>query len=222
MKLLQNIKFFLYKRKMIYKRKVYRDRLFQLKNVTINPSAIGYQDVLFEGENVIPENCQFIGEDVFVGFRTTLGRNNLLSGDVTVGKYCQLGADVALHANDHPISYMSTYINQKLFGGELKKLKNNYKITIGNDVWIGHGVIVVGNVTIGSGAILAAGTVVTKDVPSYAIVAGIPGKVIKKRFSSLIISELEELKWWDLSDDDLIKKKPLFFKDFSTTQSIYE
>jgi len=217
-----NIKAKLYK---IYKRqklRVFRNRLAKGKSVTIHPSCSGYLQVNFDGYNGIPENCHFLGNSISIGEYTTLGRNNLLSGKVKIGKYCQIGADVAIHASDHPITFMTTYINRSLFNGELRNLKIQHEIVIGNDVWIGHGVIIVGNVTIGNGAILAAGSVITKDVSPYAIVGGVPAKELKKRFSNSIISELEELKWWDLSDSELEQNKPLFFKDLSKINSIYE
>ena len=104
----------------------------------------------------------------------------------------------------------------------MQQFKENNKISIGNDVWIGHNVLVVGNVSIGNGAILAAGSVVTKDVAPYAIVAGVPAKQIRKRFSDLIINEIEAIEWWNKSENDLGKIKPLFFKDFRNKSSIYE
>lgn len=191
------------------------------ENVTISGFSRGLQNVSFEGKNAVPDRCNFSGK-IKIGYATTLGYNNLLGGTITIGKYCQLGADIALHATNHPINYMTTYINKNLFKGELKSLKQENKITIGNDVWIGHGVIVVGNVTIGNGAILAAGSVVTKDVAPYAVVAGVPAKEIKKRFSDAIIHEIETLQWWDLSEQELEKIKPLFFKDFTNRNSIYD
>lgn len=222
MRLLQNIKFFLYKRKMKIKREAYIKRLYKEKNVVIDSTTSGFMNVNFEGDNGIPEKCEFLGNEITIGYRTTLGRNNLLSGNIKIGKYCQLGANVALHASNHPISYMSTYINKNMFNGELKNLKKENNITIGNDVWIGHGVIIVGNVTVGNGAILAAGAVITKDVSPYTIVGGIPSKELKKRFSESVMLELEALKWWDLQDEELTKIKPLFFKNFSKANSLYD
>lgn len=189
--------------------------------VTLFGFSRGIQNVTFEGKNAVPDGCNFSGK-VKIGFATTLGYRNLLGGTISIGKYCQFGVDVALHATNHPISCMTTYINTNLFDGELKNLKQENAITIGHDVWIGHGVIVVGNVTIGNGAILAAGSVITKDVAPYAIVAGVPAKEIRKRFSDTIIQEIEALQWWDKSEQELEKIKPLFFKDFSNRHSIYE
>lgn len=191
------------------------------ENVIVSGFSRGLQNVTFEGKNAVPDRCNFSG-NIKIGFATTLGYNNLLGGNITIGKYCQLGADVAILATNHPISYMTTYINQNLFKGELKQLKEENTITIGHDVWIGHGVIIVGNVTIGNGAILAAGSVITKDVEPYAIVAGMPAKFIRKRYSDAIINEIEALNWWDKSREELEKLKPLFFKDFTNKESIYD
>lgn len=189
--------------------------------VRISGFSRGLQNVTFEGKNAVPDRCNFSGK-ITIGYATTLGYNNLLGGTISIGKYCQIGADVAIHATNHPMTYMTTYINQNLFQGELKQLKQENKIIIGNDVWIGHNVIIVGNVTIGNGAILAAGSVVTKDVLPYTIVGGVPAKYIKNRFSDSIIKEIEVLQWWDLSEMELEKIKPLFFKDFKNKRSIYE
>jgi acetyltransferase-like isoleucine patch superfamily enzyme len=189
--------------------------------VTFFGFSRGIQNVTFEGKNAIADGCNFSGT-IKIGYATTLGYRNLISGTVTIGKYCQLGFDVALHATNHPIHYMTTYINQNLFKGELKQLKQENNIIIGHDVWIGHGVIVLGNVTIGNGAIIAAGSVVTKDVAPYTIVAGVPAKEIRKRFSDAIIQEIEALQWWDKTEEELEQLKPLFFKDFTNRNTLYD
>lgn len=214
------IKFFLYKFFIKLKLKIFRTKQSE-KGTKISKLSKGYLSVNFEGRNGVPEGCNFSGK-IKIGHATTLGQNNMLIGDITIGKYCQFGSDIGVHSTNHPINYLSTYINKNLFNGELKKLKKEYKIIIGNDVWIGHGVIIVGNVKIGNGAILAAGSVITKNVAPYSIVAGVPGKVIKKRFSENIIKEVEELKWWDLSENELNNNKELFFKNFKNANSIYE
>lgn len=191
------------------------------ENVKLSGLSRGLQNVTFEGKNAVPDRCNFSGK-IHIGYATTLGYNNLLGGNITIGKYCQLGVDVAIHATNHPIHHLTTYINSNLFDGELKQFKEENTITIGHDVWVGHNVIIVGNVTIGNGAILAAGSVVTKDVEPYAIVAGVPAKQLKKRFSDKVISEIEELQWWNLPEAELVKIKPLFFKNLEDANSIYD
>lgn len=191
------------------------------ENVTLSGFSKGIQNVVFEGKNAVPDRCNFSGE-IKIGFATTLGYNNFLHGNIKIGKYCQLGADVAIHTSNHPVNYLSTYINSNLFSGELNKLKEVKVTVLGNDVWIGHNAIIVGGVTIGNGVIIAAGSVVTKDVESYTVVAGVPAKSIKKRFSASVIKEIEDLKWWDKSIEDLNKIRPLFFKNFQNKSSIYE
>lgn len=191
------------------------------ENVKLSGFSRGLQNVTFEGKNAVPDRCNFSGK-IHIGYATTLGYNNLLGGNITIGKYCQLGVDVAIHATNHPIHHLTTYINSNLFDGELKQFKEENTITIGHDVWVGHNVIIVGNVTIGNGAILAAGSVVTKDVEPYTIVAGVPAKPLKKRFSDKVISEIEELQWWDLPEAELAKIKPLFFKNLEEANSIYD
>jgi len=190
------------------------------ENVLSSGFSRGLQNVTFGGKNKVPDRCNFSGK-IEVGYATTLGYNNFLHGDIIIGKYCQLGADVAIHTTNHPTKYLSTYINKNLFDGELSKLKEVKKAVIGNDVWIGHNAIVVGNVNIGNGAIIASGSVVTKDVAPYTIVAGVPAKEVRKRFSEEIISEIEALQWWDLPEEELHKIKPLFLKDLSELTSIY-
>lgn len=192
----------------------------ETNNVVVHGNVKGIQHVSFEGANRVPNGCNFSGK-VKVGYATTLGINNYLFGNVSIGKYCQIGIDVAIHSTNHPVHYLSTYINENLFDKELASLKTNKEIIIGNDVWIGHGVIILSGVTIGNGAIIAAGSVITNDVESYSIVAGIPAKEIKKRFSDSIIKEIEDLKWWDKSKSELEKIKPLFFKNFENKNTIY-
>jgi virginiamycin A acetyltransferase len=193
---------------------------FNYKNdVKVSFWATGVHHVDFGGSNTVPEYCAF-SDSTYLGYKTTLGTNNFFGGKVTIGKYCQLGRDLAFHPTNHPISYLTTYINANLYTGELKSLKTEKPIIIGNDVWIGHGVIVLAGVTVGDGAILAAGAVVTRDVEPYSIVAGNPAKPIRKRFSEELIQELQSFKWWDKSDKELQVLKPLFFIDLAKNDSL--
>lgn len=93
-------------------------------------------------------------------------------------------------------------------GGQiLQRIKRKGQILIGNDVWIGDGVTILGGVRIGDGAVVAAEAVVTKDVPPYAIVGGNPARVIKYRFSKDVIEKLEKIAWWNWSSQELADRK---------------
>ncbi len=90
------------------------------------------------------------------------------------------------------------------------------RVKIGNDVWIGYGALIVGGVTIGDGACIGAGAIVTKDVPPYAIVGGVPAKVLKYRFPEQIIAKLLDEKWWNKPDAILNKEINLFQKNYNS------
>lgn len=214
-------------RKVLYKIKINSSRWLQKrnlrkKNIYIGKQVNGFWNVDFEGANKVPERCHFFG-NIKIGYASTLGVNNFFGGNIEIGKYCQIGVDVAIHTANHPINYLSTYVNKNLFNEELKQLIDTSSVVkIGHDVWIGHGVKIIGNVTIGNGAILAAGSIVTKDVAPYSIVGGIPAKKINSRFDDPIIKEIQDLNWWDKNPEELEKLKPLFFKNFKNKNSIYE
>lgn len=84
------------------------------------------------------------------------------------------------------------------------------KCVIGNDVWIAAGASILRGVTVGDGAVIGASTVVTKDVPPYAIVVGNPGKILRMRYNEEIVERLLKLKWWDFPDDIIRKNLKLF------------
>lgn len=133
-----------------------------------------------------------------------------------IGRYCSFGEDVQIGRQNHPTSWVSTspafYIGDRLFdlgkGFEGAEAYHSYKFsykgpptkakvtTIGNDVWIGHGAQIMAGVTIGDGAIVAAGSVVAKDVPPYAVVAGNPAVIKKFRVPHKYISQLMNIQWW--------------------------
>jgi len=209
----EKIKFIL--RKFFYRMYDYKGK------AKVSTWVRGLKNIEFEGENLMPEFCVASG-NVKLGYRSTLGVHNFLFGDIEIGRYCQIGGYAAFHGTNHPMNNLTTFINQSLFVGELKSLKNESQIILGNDVWVGHGVIILSGVMIGDGAILAAGSVITKNVEPYTIVAGNPAKPIRKRFSEKVISELLVLKWWDKEDNELEKLKPLFFTDLTKINSIKE
>ncbi|KQS96348.1 MULTISPECIES: CatB-related O-acetyltransferase [unclassified Rhizobium] len=123
-----------------------------------------------------------------------------------IGRYCSIAPGVTIGDGDHPTDWLATHPFQWAANGWVTKeerethrfpaSKVKPMVKIGNDVWIGANVIVLSGVEIGDGAIVAAGSVVTRNVEPYTIVAGIPAKIIRPRFSGEIITRLEALKWW--------------------------
>lgn len=163
---------------------------------------------------------------VKLGDYSYLGRGTV-AHNLTVGKYTSISDFCTIGLPGHPTSAISTspIFNSVNNGTRFSFTdKNTYSspmnVQIGNDVWVGYGVMIVKNVTIGDGAIVAAGAVVTKDVPPYAIVGGVPAKIIKYRFPQEIIQRLMEIKWWDLPESLLKNNISLFQQENITIETL--
>lgn len=137
-----------------------------------------------------------------------------------IGKFCSIADRVYIGGAMHPTEWVTTspvFQNIKHSGSQIRYAKfdwNPYakKVIIGNDVWIGHGAVVQQGVKIGDGAVVGSNAVVTKDVPPYAIVGGVPAKIIRYRFDDDTIARLLDSQWWNLSDSEL-KRVGTFVKD---------
>jgi acetyltransferase-like isoleucine patch superfamily enzyme len=138
--------------------------------------------------------------------------------NLTIGKYTSIAAGVRIALGDHRSDTMTTYPFMSLpkywahLSPELEDHTTKGDVVIGNDVWIGSNVFIGSGVTIGDGAVIGAHTIVTKDVPPYAIVVGNPGRVARYRFSPETIAELQDLEWWDLPDDVVDSLIPLLLQ----------
>lgn len=144
-----------------------------------------------------------------------------------IGNYSVIAKDCEIGLGVHPTNYLSChsifYQNTPWgFHPEwVKPIGHIERIThIGHDVWIGAKSIVMDGVSIGNGAIIAAGSVVTKDVPHFAIVGGAPAKIIKYKFSQEIIDRLEEVQWWNLPDERITEVIGLFHIKNPTLEDI--
>ncbi len=157
-----------------------------------------------------------LGRYTEIGARTvfaesTLGDYSYVVNDsniiyTTIGKFCSIAAHTRINPGNHPMQRASqahfTYRASAYFEDAEDEAaffdwRRSTPVTIGHDVWIGHGAIILAGRSIGTGAVVAGGAVATKDVPDYTIVAGNPARIIRRRFPEEIAERLKALAWWD-------------------------
>jgi acetyltransferase-like isoleucine patch superfamily enzyme len=125
----------------------------------------------------------------------------------SIGRFCSIGNNViiGLDRYEHPMDWLSTSLYNAALTEKYRQVNFPVRsdVTIGHDCWIGRDACIMGGVNIGTGAIVAARSVVTSDVPAYAVVAGIPARVVRYRFPDDWITRLEAVRWWDFPVDVL-------------------
>ena len=196
-------------------------KFFSKKNVILSFRANLDDNTIFEGHNKVSKFAHIFGTSV--GRGTYIGRNSTLNYG-SIGRFCSIGPYVECVCGVHPLApFVSThpaffslkrqagftFVSSQKFA-EFRLAKNCKSFGIGNDVWIGYAVKIMESLTIGDGAVIAAGSVVTKDVPPFEVWGGAPAKKIKDRFPDDIKQRLLSIRWWEKDFQELQDKSDLF------------
>ena len=209
---------------------IYRDVI--VRNSIISSDALLADDSLVinstVGRNsVIERRCMLFNS--IINDHNTIGFNSVVR-NAEIGKYCSIAWNVSIGGAEHSMNHLTTSFfpfekrygiidDNTPFGEESDPYKK--PVIIGNDVWIAAGAHILRGVKIGDGAIIAAGAVVTQDVPAYEVWGGVKSRCLKKRFSEEIIQELIGIKWWNLPED-ILKKYVHYFRVDVTLQTLTE
>ncbi|MEL4482925.1 CatB-related O-acetyltransferase [Shewanella algae] len=206
----------------------YLKRLFKFRKIFIleKNSFFSFVDRFSKLQNFVRLSRFVIVRDSKIDSYTYIGSNSRLN-NCDVGRFCSIADEVKIGLPTHPLNFMSTsplffsssngtgqcWTDENLFKGSPRKT------VIGHDVWIGSRVTIIGGIKIGNGSVIAAGSIVTKDVPDFAVVAGIPARVIRYRFSDEYIQLINKSCWWDL-EQNVLKKNIHFFQKPLTLSEI--
>ena len=200
----------------------YGENLKAFRNSAIINSTISDNVSIGDDTNIVKCN---LGNNVAINRRNYVNNTNIDNFTYTglntiinfseIGKFCSIARNVDIGGFDHDYTCATTMpmhrLEQMKAGGDKLVLepKHDELCKIGNDVWIAAGAQILHKATIGDGAIIGAGAIVTKDVPPYAIVAGVPAKIIGYRFEEDIIEKMLELKWWNWPDEVIYENRDL-------------
>jgi acetyltransferase-like isoleucine patch superfamily enzyme len=185
------------------------------KSSTIDPSVF-LRNTRIEGNIEIREGSKLMNGVELRGLsKIQIGRYTSINGPFTdiralvnpveIGSFCSIARGVNFQEYNHNFSEITSYLyRQNLFGEHFKKdVTSKGKIVLGSDVWIGAQCVILSGANIGHGAVIAANSVVTGEIPAYAIAAGSPAKIIKYRFDKDKIDTLLKSKWWEKSLDEI-------------------
>lgn len=164
-----------------------------------------------------------VAKGSFVHPQTSIGRFTRVNyashiGQCEIGSFCAIGGRLVVRSSNHIVTHlnMNAYA-QKKFMQSSEPVAGFYEtlVKIGHGVWIGDSVIILPNVNIGNGAVIGAGSIVTKDIPPFAIAVGNPARVIKYRFTQKVRDKLNDIQWWHWSEEKVKLNKQLFEADLA-------
>jgi phosphonate metabolism protein (transferase hexapeptide repeat family) len=169
---------------------------------------------------MVGQDCEVLASDL-MDYSYLIKRVDIFNAEV--GKFANIAANVRINPVNHPMwratLHHFTYRAVAHFmdtedddNNEVSNWRNSNRVIIGPDVWIGHGAIIMPGVSIGTGSVVGSGSVVTKNVPDYTIVAGNPAKMIRRRVTEDVELALKRIAWWDWSREELIAALPDFRK----------
>lgn len=168
-----------------------------------------------------------LSESMLGDYSYVMERCNIIYTDI--GKFSNIASEVRINPGNHPMEWVSQHhflyrLRRYGFGQEDNSSFFNWRrlqrVRVGHDTWIGHRAIILPGVQLGNGAVVAAGSVVTKNVPPYTIVAGVPAKPVRQRFPEAIWQALEKICWWDW-DHDTLKVRLEDFYDIRRFLALY-
>jgi len=193
------------------------------ESIICSSSTVQYSELrgkIKVGSRSLLNKCLLDGH-ISVGSNTTINGPSTefysIEFPISIGNFCSIARGTSIQENNHNINSITTYfIKYRIFGEKYGvDAVSKGPITIGNDVWIGTQSTILTGVTIGDGAIVAANSVVTNDVPPYAIVGGTPAKIIRYRFNQDMINKLVETQWWSWDIEKIRRNKHLFYGDLT-------
>lgn len=190
--------------------------------VKIGPRCEVSGDVRLADHVRVGEHAVLNGE-IDIGRRSNLNGYNELHGKVDVGRYCAIAPRATFRQHNHVTHNPSLQgaFYRDVLDDQLSSTADG-PIEIGNDVWLGARAMVLSGVTIGDGAVVGAGSIVTSDVEPYSVVAGVPATHKKWRFRESIREELLDLEWWNWSEADMKSNEAFFRTDLTEVETVYE
>ncbi|MFC4357723.1 CatB-related O-acetyltransferase [Halobium salinum] len=193
------------------------------KNSVVQKNAKIHTDTEVEDNVRIGRNSYIQRGKVKIGSHTNLVRENEIYGDTIIGKFSAIAPHTVFQAENHPMEKASMQMTfyDHFFDVPLEH-EIEGPITVGNDVWIGTNAVLLPGVSVGSGAVIGAGSIVTRDVEPYAIVAGSPAEHKKWRFDHSTRKQLLDIAWWEWGDEKIRANREFFETDLTQQDDLRE